>query len=642
MHSYVDVDKLIVNNNCRDELYVLYQFYIMHKYDLLGSGYTKVDYKLDAKGFHGRKYIDRTMALYGSIIKAKLQNKCTADYEPINWFVDYKSGFFFAPWKYMSEKRCYEVMDRKEGVDIKCPWELGRLYHLLQLSVLAIADQTLREGIVLEFRNEITDFIEANPVGRTVQWTAPMDVSIRMVNMLLSYDMLMQLDRKGCLDKKFQISFEQHIDKSLRFLMEHLEYQGRISANHYLSNIAGIIFAAAYLPESSWTDACLAFGVQELIEQTGGQFYEEGSNFEGSTSYHRLSAEFALYSTALIYGILKTERRSALSQYDSSAVGRLKNAKAQKYSLHRAEFFPGWFTDRLCNAGIFTSVCLKDNAEIVQIGDNDSGRLLKLTPVIDTDDACMKENVLDHNTLLSAMYGIFQEKAFLESTKKYPLESSFVDALSGGTHKNPNVYDSHFKKSEDIGNIGENYPYSKETVLFRDNGSNLLEGVEIYYFEKFGLIVLKGSRLFVSMVIDTAKNAIYPGHTHNDKLSVEIMVDGKYITRDSGTYVYTAASQIRDQFRSVKAHNTICIEGREQNPFEGVWGMKRQAKVKLLQCTRNRVAAKAKYGDVECLRDLWLTENTLIVKDYANKPFCAAFHNIIYSDGYGKIRRVKK
>lgn len=287
-------------------------------------------------------------------------------------------------------------------------------------------------------------------------------------------------------------------------------------------------------------------------------------------------------------------------------------------------------------------MCLRDNAEIVQIGDNDSGRLLKLTPVIDTGDACMKENVLDHNTLLSAMYGIFQEKAFLESAQKYPLESSFVEALSGGTHKNPNVYDSHFEKSEDIGNIGENYSYSKETVLFRDNGSNLLEGLEIYYFEKFGLIVLKGSRLFVSMVIDTAKNAMYPGHTHNDKLSVEIMVDGKYITRDTGTYVYTAASQIRDQFRSVKAHNTICIEGREQNPFEGVWGMKKQAKVKLLHCTRNRVAAKAKYGDIECLRDLWLTENTLIVKDYANKPFCAAFHNKIYSDGYGKIRRVKK
>ena len=621
---------------------MLYQFYIRHKYDLLGRGYTKVDYKLDAKGFHGRKYVDRTMALYGSIIKAKLQNKCTADYEPINWFVDYKSGFFFAPWKYTSEKRCYEVMDGKEGVDIKCPWELGRLYHLLQLSVLAIADQTLRECIILEFRNEITDFIEANPVGRTVQWTAPMDISIRMVNMLLSYDILTQLDRKECLDKKFKISFEKHIAKSLKFVMEHLEYMGRVSTNHYLSNIAGMIFAAAYLPESSWTDACLAFGVQELIEQTGGQFYEEGSNFEGSTSYHRLSAEFVLYSTALIYGILKTERKSALLQYDSSAFERLRNAKVQKYSIHRADFFPGWFTDRLCNAGMFTSVCLKDNAEIIQIGDNDNGRLLKLSPVIDTDDVYMEENVLDHNTLLSAMYGIFQGKAFLKSAQKYPLESSFVDALSGGTHNNPNVYDSHFEKTEDIGNIGENYPYSKETVLFRDNGSNLLEGLETYYFEKFGLIVLKGSRLFVSMVIDTAKNAVYSGHTHNDKLSVEVMVDGKYITRASGSYVYTAAPQIRDQFRSVKAHNTICIKGREQNLFEGVWSIKKRAKTELLHCTRNRVTVRARYGDVKCMRDLWLTENALIVKDFANKPFSVTFRNKIYSDGYGKVKRVKK
>ncbi len=64
---------------------------------------------------------------------------------------------------------------------------------------------------------------------------------------------------------------------------------------------------------------------------------------------------------------------------------------------------------------------------------------MKLMPVIDMDDAYMKESVLNHNTRLSAMYDIFQEKAFLESTKEYPLKSSFVDALSGGTHKNPNV-----------------------------------------------------------------------------------------------------------------------------------------------------------------------------------------------------------
>ena len=78
------------------------------------------------------------------------------------------------------------------------------------------------------------------------------------------------------------------------------------------------------------------------------------------------------------------------------------------------------------------------------------------------------------------------------------------------------------------------------------------------------------------MVIDTARNITYSGHIHNDKLSVEVMIDGNYITRDPGTYVYTADPKIRDKFRSTRAHNTIYINGYEQNEFIGILEMKRK------------------------------------------------------------------
>lgn len=642
MYTYINANGLAIDNECRQKLEKLYQFYMQHEFDLLGSGFVRVGYGCGVKGFLGKRYVDNFKKLYGRYAKEKIEHECTDTYIPINWFIDYKSGFFFSPLTYTTVKRCYKVMDKKEGVDIKCPWELGRLYHLLQLSVLAIADETLRESIISEFRNEITDFIEMNPVGKTVQWTAPMDISIRMVNMLLSYDILMQLDTEGYLDKEFQDYFEKHINRSLQFVMDHLEYIDKVSTNHYLSNIAGIIFAAAYLPRSRWVDACMVFGTQELIEQVKVQFYKEGSHFEGSTSYHRLSTEFVLYSVALIYGVLGTEKRNVFLNYDSSVIKRLKNPKSQKYSLDRAEFFPEWFTDRLCNAGIFTKICLKHNDEIVQIGDNDSGRLLKLTPIIDTDDEYMEDNVLDHNTLISAMCGIFANEEFIESAKKYPLESSLVKTLSKNTQKRSNIYISYFIKNKDIKDIREKYKYSKKTILFQDNGGDLLKGIEIHYFEKFGIVVLKGDRLFVSMVIDTAQNAVFLGHTHNDKLSIEVMVDGKYITRDSGGYIYTAAPKIRDKFRSIKAHNTICVEDQEQNSFDGIWGMKKRARAELLYCADNRMVARVRYGDIECLRDISLTDNEIVVNDFANKPFKVAFCNKVYSDGYGKLKRVKK
>lgn len=641
MYSYINIKDLVVNKDCRHKLQMLYQHYMKHEYDLLGSGYVKVDYKLEAKGFHGKKYSNRWMRFYGSLVKTRLRGKCSETYDSINWFVDYKSGFFFIPWKYSSQKKCYRVMNEKKGVDIKCPWELGRLYHLLQMAVLAATDATLRNTIILEFKNEITDFIEMNPIGKSVQWSAPMDVSIRMVNMLLAYDILRQCDTQGFMDISFQASFEKHIRETLRFVINHMEYIGRIGTNHYLSNIAGIIFAAAYLEEGKWTDAYLAFGVQELIDQVEKQFYNEGAHFEGSTSYHRLSTEFVLYPMALVFGVLKTERRKAFLKYDNSDVKRLKKIGLQKYDLYSTNFFPQWFIDRVCNAGVFTNIILKDNNEVVQIGDNDSGRLLKLTPMCKTNDVVMEENVLDHRSLLSAMNGIYTNNEFKESAKVLPLESSFIYSLARQEQINGNVFLSTIENWGKDSDMQEKYKHKVKTLLFQDEQDNLLDGVEIYYLDKFGIVVLKGSRLFITMVIDTARNGVYAGHTHNDKLSVEIMVDGKYITRDTGGYVYTASPKIRDQFRSIKAHNTICVGECEQNEFDGMWGMKKRTRVKLLYCSKNKISVKANYGDIECLREVRLTDNEIMIHDFANKPFSVSFHNKMYSDGYGKIKRVR-
>ena len=642
MNSYVDIKKIVINNDCKKQLERLFQLYIRHEFDLLGSGLIKIDYKIDAKGFFGRKYYNRSMFLYEKLANKKLKNKCTDSYKPINWFVDYKSGFFFAPYKYSTQAKCNKVITEKKGVDIKCPWEFGRFYHLLQLSLLAIADVTLRDNIILEFKNEIIDFIVMNPINRGVQWAAPMDVSIRTVNILLAYDILIQLDTRGYLDKNFQVFVEDHIRKTLDFIMAKLEYLGRISANHYLSNLAGIIFAASYLERSKYTDSCLVFGVQELIDQVEKQFYEEGSHFEGSTSYHRLSTEFVLYPTALVYGLLKTERKDAFAKYDKRIIKRLKDRKVQKYNLNSTVFFPVQFIDRLCNAGVFTNKILKENNEIVQIGDNDSGRLVKLTPLTVPSHMCIEENILDHRTLLSAMNGMFLNEEFTESSSDLPLESSFIYSLSKQKQFKGNIYVSSVSidGNEADRRLNCTYEYSKSTLLFQDDKNSLLDGLNINYFEQFGLVVFKGNRLFLCMVIDTARNAVFTGHTHNDKLSIEIMIDGKYITRDAGGYIYTASTKIRDKFRSIKAHNTICIDGCEQNEFTGIWEMKKKAKAELLYCNRNRVAVKLNYDNIECLREICLSGNKIIVNDFANKPFKVSFHNRLYSDGYGKLKRV--
>ena len=54
-------------------------------------------------------------------------------------------------------------------------------------------------------------------------------------------------------------------------------------------------------------------------------------------------------------------------------------------------------------------------------------------------------------------------------------------------------------------------------------------------------------------------------HTHNDKLSFVLRVDGQEVFCDSGTGCYTRHIATRNRFRSTTAHNTLQIDGLEQN-----------------------------------------------------------------------------
>ena len=72
-------------------------------------------------------------------------------------------------------------------------------------------------------------------------------------------------------------------------------------------------------------------------------------------------------------------------------------------------------------------------------------------------------------------------------------------------------------------------------------------------------------------------------HTHNDLLSFELALDGKDIVVDAGTYLYTSSKEDRDAFRSTAKHNTVVVDGEEQNGFEAPFVMKRNVKVGDLQ-----------------------------------------------------------
>ncbi len=77
-------------------------------------------------------------------------------------------------------------------------------------------------------------------------------------------------------------------------------------------------------------------------------------------------------------------------------------------------------------------------------------------------------------------------------------------------------------------------------------------------------------------------------HAHNDKLSFVLRIGGCEIFIDSGTGCYTRDLSLRNKLRSIQAHNTVIVNGGEQNTIPkqrgGAFSLGDEARVTPLEC----------------------------------------------------------
>ena len=430
--SYIDIKNLDVSNIDLDVAKYLSKMYIDHKFDLLGSGWVKNSYDSAALGLEGYKYYMNVAA----------PASAPEGYEPIDWQKDFKSGFRWNEKKWYKDQRIAD----KLGSDIKVPWELTRLQHLPQLAIFAIMDSDLKEQNLIEFKNQILDFIKHNPPRMGVNWTCTMDVGIRVANMLVAYDMFSQMDGDKNLDENFKQIFSNSIYEHALHIVNNLEYSPYLTSNHYLSDIAGLLYACSYLDGSEEIDAWLVFAIQERIGEMKKAFYEDGGNFE---SYHRLSAELMIYSVALINGLGK-KRCSILREYNYKIwkkTPKLLPLQKQEFGIENDRIiFPQWFIDRLYKIGRFTIDITKPNGKVPQFGDNDSGRFFRFSPngefltnkqatqkylnlekFPSDDELFWDEDIINHATLIGVFEGIFDDDIFKSDFK---FEKSFIKTMA--------------------------------------------------------------------------------------------------------------------------------------------------------------------------------------------------------------------
>jgi hypothetical protein len=673
-----------------EKIQALTSYYLEHRYDLLGSGWVRVRYGMKCRGLEGQRYeMGREVRpdlrghwLAGLVTPANLSESqriwgmIRGAYQPIDWQLDFKSGYRWSGRTWYRDILYGHAL----GVDIKVLWELGRMQHLPQLAWAYALSRSGRTGLAppelypREFCHQVLDFLATNPPRFGANWHCTMDVSIRVVNWLVTYDLFRAYG--AAFAEEFQEVFGRSIYEHGRHMRENLEWDPELRGNHYLANIVGLLFVAAYLPGSRPIDAWLGFAVQELIREVNHQFYADGANFEASTCYHRLAAEMVIYGTALVLG-LPPEKRAVLQEM-LEAPGA-PGAEAPGTVPDKFFPFPGWYLTRLEKMAEFTRDITKPDGRVPQIGDNDSGRFLKLLPVhqaltvaearsryghltdyadLPDDAAYWDEDHLDHRHLVAAVNGLWGRRDLADFAAVMQAETELVHGLAAGicipSYRPPQAPGA--AATERIGTAADFHGLREQ--LQQDPGlrrqeyvihlgdPGILADLHLWAYPDFGLYLVKSPRLYLAMHCGPIGQNGNGGHAHNDQLSLELTVDGQDRLRDPGTYLYTPLPHRRNQYRSVQAHWGPRFGQAEPNSLDlGLFQLGNEAAATCLYFGEQGFIGRYGSDRAEVYRVLALAEGEIQLTDYSRgtQPapimrFDRASSPVAFSPGYGLLR----
>ena len=206
--------------------------------------------------------------------------------EPIEWRRDPRSGYLW-PLDY---HRDISFM-RSDGSDIRVVWELNRLANFITLGQAYAVSKDERFTTV--FMDQLRSWNEQNPYGRGPNWACAMEVALRAINLLAAFHFLRQSPQ---LDTQFVLRLLQQHG---RFIQHNLEFSYIATSNHYLSDVAGLLWIGVMAPELRDAESWREFGLKELLREMDKQVLPDGADFESSTGYHRFVTELFLYSFVL-------------------------------------------------------------------------------------------------------------------------------------------------------------------------------------------------------------------------------------------------------------------------------------------------------------------------------------------------------
>ena len=398
------------------------------------------------------------------------------------WHTDIFSGYTY-PVKYKDyyTSAVFET-DKQHHQDLKGPWEMSRLQFTVAPAIAwNLTEKDEYADKVIEI---LLDWIDVNILDEGPNWKNAMEAGIRVVNMLLAYQLI--IDYKRISDKAAN-TIMRSIKEHLYYILWNLENYAGKTYNHYLGDIIGILAITASCPFLPNANNIYEEYKKEFEIQIERQILGDGGDFEGSTCYHCLVGE--IFTLAAV--IIKNHGESVSDKYISILKRMIIFSKMLQKP--RTGFQP-------------------------QIGDNDGGRVIEIVP----------HAPLDYSWFINMASSICGE--------------GFID----------------------------DYQSALQSFLIQDNKINSantdnLSNGNAFCFPEFGVTGYSDAHLYCLLSATEAQRYGLGGHTHNDKLSVELSVDGVDFIADPGSGRYTSDFKVHRALRSILFHSTVIVDGREQN-----------------------------------------------------------------------------
>lgn len=285
--------------------------------------------------------------------------------------------------------------------DIKVPWELSRFQHIFALGrayqmSIEIPDIQSEPSNNLKlpihyasaFQNQINDWIDQNPYLMGVNWVCPMDIAIRAINWIWGVYFFKDAHY-------ISTEFWNKLISSLHMHLHYLKFNWETSDkpnNHYISDLIGYLYLCVFF-NSKKQPWC----IKKIIEQFSHQIQPDGTAYEGSTSYHMLDTEIFWHFKLI--------------------------CQAKKIPL------PVYFLNHFQKMITFMQACKISNTELIQIGDNDSGKIVTGIEVIYPNNENIK-NFPNFGIVIINQSGWHLSLRYPEFNKSQPTGHFHQDALS--------------------------------------------------------------------------------------------------------------------------------------------------------------------------------------------------------------------